>query len=153
MFKLIPFLVDSIFFGFIAASLLLLLIPKKEVLGISTLKIITYNNSLALVRAVLIGALLMYQRSQNVAFDKWVILTIALEVLTPLLFVNKAFRNSAIMALIVCTSWLVSFVITAWQAGSFHMDLWWLLGKISTHAVLLALVYFGVIISKEESYK
>lgn len=154
MYSLVPFLVDSIFFGFIITAILLFFIHKKDsFLKLSTSKLIQYNNQWALVRALLIGILLVYQRSQHIPFEKWVIGTIALEFVAPLLFIKTSFRNSAKMGLVVAGAWTLSFIITALKAESFTIDLLWVLGKIITHVVLIAVVYFAVVISKEESYK
>ncbi len=106
-----------------------------------------------MIRALLIGTLLVYQRSQNIPFEKWVIGTIALEILSPLVFIKRDFRRSANVGLVVSGVWVLSFVITASQAERFTIDLLWVLGKIITHIVLIAVWYFASVISKEESYK
>lgn len=154
MYSLVPFLVDSIFFGYIITAILFFFLHKKEkFLGLPTANLISYNNTWALMRALLIGTLLVYQRSQNIPFEKWVIGTIALEILSPLIFIKKEFRHSAKIGLVVSGVWILSFIITASQAEQFTIDLLWVLGKIITHIVLLAVLYFAIVISKEESYK
>lgn len=154
MFSLIPFLIDSIFIGYLFVGITLWFsgayLPKRFPLS----QIITYNNVLALLRALAIIVFMVIRimgEAPPAHWSTWALLL--LEAGVPLVMLKGTFRNSLKGTHWVVGAWAVSALIN-WglsiNSETASMGIVWipLLLKLAAHLLLLVFIYIGVTLFK-----
>lgn len=156
MLSLIPFLIDSIFIGYLFTGVVLWFggryLPGRFPLS----AIITYNNLLALMRAVAILAFMLLRLFGNSTAESphwslWVLLL--LEAGAPLVMIKSSYRNTLKGTHLVMGAWALSALISwgiALSAGEmtsgFALVPFAL--KLAAHLLLLVFIYIGVTLFK-----